>query len=111
MDTSMGMPDSDNSETGTLEYAIALTGTAHLMADYLLSSDTVLQDFCQFYADGGLPGHEVPRPTDDEIQGMSDALTAAHDTFAAMSARAQAQLLLSRLAGNLNDDAGPSFMN
>lgn len=101
MDTSMGMPDSDIS-TEMLEYAAALTQTAHAMADYLLSSDTVLQDFCQFCADGELPA-------DDKIQEMSNALTAAHDTLAAMAARAQVQLFLTQLAGSLDGDASPDI--
>lgn len=107
MDTSMGMPGS--SDTETLEYAAGLTGTAHLMTDYLLSSDTVLQDFCQFCAAGGLAGHEVPRPTDEEIRELNDVLVIAHDTFARMTARAQAQLFLTQLAGSLDGDASPDI--
>lgn len=104
MDISMDMPGSD-SGTEVLEYAVALTGTAHLMTDYLLSSDTALQDFCQFYAGG----EAMPLPTDEKIQEMSEVLAAAHDTFAAMTARAQGELLLARLAGGLNIDASPDI--
>jgi hypothetical protein len=95
-------PDNDDSGTEVLEYAVALTRTVHAMSDYLLSSDTVLQDFCRFYASDGLAGHELPRPTDTEAEEMSGALNVVHDTFAAMAARAQRELFLAQLTGVLD---------
>lgn len=105
MDISMGMPGDSDVSAETLEYAAALTRTAHAMADYLLSSDTVLQDFCQFYAGG----KAMPLPTDDEIQKMRGALTIVHDTFAAMAARAQMQLFFTQLTTSLDGDASPDI--
>ena len=86
-------PGDDNSETETpltpvqnLQAAVSLMNYGHAMTDFILRDEDTLQAFLAML-----------NVTGEKADHMRVGLDLAHDTFAAMCARAQADLLMAQI--------------
>ncbi len=86
----LGDNDSDGNSVGNLEKIAALTGFTHAMADCLLASDIAFTEFC-----------DLMEIDEDGRADMHETVTVAHDVLLSMSARAQSELAVAKLASVL----------
>jgi hypothetical protein len=92
--------DNENSETGhsleTVERGTALLMLSHAMTDYMLHSEDTLRAFLAFVSSRD---DEI---ADDEIATLRENMDVAHDAFAGMAARSQAQLAMAQFLSGMS---------
>ncbi len=85
------IPPSDDNETDNAAVVQLLT-LAHAMTDLLRSDDDIFRAFCRL----------VDCTEDSDRDQLREVVAAAHDMYAAMTARATRELAVTRLTDMLN---------